>query len=119
MIVFEFVYLKEYPSLTASNSDDSPDSFHSKDLVTPYKIIPKAWKFLGRLDDRVTLINGEKVLPLPIEGRVRKIPLVQEAVVFGIGRSIPGLLLFRAEAARDISDEAVISNRVVGNRDLE
>ena len=56
----------------------------------------------------MTLINGEKVLPLPIEGRIRKADLVKEAVVFGIGRSIPGLLLFRAEAAKDLTDEAFV-----------
>ena len=106
---FEFVYLREYPTRTVSNSDDPPESFHSSDLFTPHASIAGAWKFLGRLDDRVTLINGEKVLPLPIEGRIRKADLVKEAAVFGIGRSIPGLLLFRAEAARDLTDEAFVS----------
>ncbi|KAI4222337.1 MAG: hypothetical protein L6R36_006221 [Xanthoria steineri] len=107
---FEFVYLREYPSRTVVNSDDPPDSFHSKDLFEPHKSISGAWKYLGRLDDRITLINGEKVLPLPIEGRIRKSALVKEAVVFGVGKSIPGLLLFRAEAARGLSDEAFVSS---------
>lgn len=107
---FEFVYLKEYTSRIVTNSDDPPDSFHSKDIFTPHASIPRAWKYLGRLDDRVTLINGEKVLPLPIEGRIRQAALVKEAVVFGIERSIPGLLLFRAEAAKTLSDEAFISS---------
>ena len=79
---FEFVYLREYPTRTVSNSDDPPESFHSSDLFTPHASIAGAWKFLGRLDDRVTLINGEKVLPLPIEGRIRKADLVKEAAVF-------------------------------------
>ena len=107
---FEFVYLKEFPTRTVSNSDDPPDSFHSRDIYTPHKSINGAWKYLGRLDDRVNLINGEKVLPLPIEGRIRKAALVREAVVFGVGRSVPGLLLFRAEGARNLSDEAFISS---------
>ncbi|KAL8940475.1 MAG: hypothetical protein Q9216_002804 [Gyalolechia sp. 2 TL-2023] len=107
---FEFVYLKDYPTRTVSNSGDPPDSFHSEDLFMPHQAIPLAWKFLGRLDDRITLINGEKVLPLPIEGRIRRLSLVQEAVVFGIGRAIPGLLLFRAEAAGGLSDSAFISH---------
>lgn len=107
---FEFVYRREYPSRTVANSDDPPDSFHSKDLFEPHRSISGAWKYLGRLDDRITLINGEKVLPLPIEGRIRKSALVKEAVVFGVGKSIPGLLLFRAEAARGLSDEAFVSS---------
>ncbi|KAL8840581.1 MAG: hypothetical protein Q9170_001267 [Blastenia crenularia] len=107
---FEFLYLKDYATRTVTNSNDPIESYHSSDIFTPHKTIPLAWKFLGRLDDRITLINGEKVLPLPIEGRIRKAALVKEAVVFGIGRSIPGLLLFRAEAARHLSDETFVSN---------
>ncbi|KAL8824145.1 MAG: hypothetical protein Q9191_005269 [Dirinaria sp. TL-2023a] len=110
---FEFVFLENHPGRLYSgmtNSDDPPNSFHSRDLYTPHPTLENAWKFLGRLDDRVTLINGEKVLPLPIEGRVRQHRLVKEAVVFGIGRAIPGLLLLRAQAAQDegINDEDLV-----------
>lgn len=105
---FEFVFLSTLPTLNLSNSDDPPGSFHSSDIFTPHSTIPHAWKFLGRTDDRVTLSNGEKVLPLPIEGRVREEALVKDAVVFGIGRSLPGLLLFRADAAADMDDESFI-----------
>lgn len=99
---FEFIFLKEHPGRLISNSNDPPDSFHSRDIFTPHKTIPGAWKYLGRLDDRVTLMNGEKVLPLPIEGSIRQHKLVREAVVFGIGRAIPGLLIFRSQAAKEL-----------------
>ena len=105
---YEFVYLKGYPGKVVSNSDEPPDSFHSRDVFTPHKSIPNAWKYLTRLDDRVTLVNGEKVLPLPIEGRIRQDALVREAVICGVGRSIPGLLLFRADQAKDLSDETFV-----------
>ena len=105
---FEFVFLKGYPGRIATNSNDPPESFHSSDIYSPHKSIPGAWKYIGRIDDRVTLVNGEKVLPLPIEGRIRQAALVKEAVVFGVGKEIPGLLLFRAEAARKLSDEDFI-----------
>lgn len=108
--IFEFVFLRGYPSRVVSNSDDPPESFHSRDIFTPHASIPGAWKYLGRLDDRITLLNGEKVLPLPIEGIVREAALVREAVVFGIGKAIPGLLLFRAEAAKSLSDEVFVSS---------
>ena len=116
---FEFVFLENHPGRLQSgmtNSDDPPNSFHSRDLYTPHKAIENAWKFLGRLDDRVTLINGEKVLPLPIEGIVRQHRLVKEAVVFGIGRAIPGLLLFRSQAAEDegLSDREFINHVWLG-----
>ena len=106
---YEFVYLKNYPSRVVTNSNEPPDSFHSGDIFKPHSSIPAAWKYLGRLDDRVTLINGEKVLPLPIEGRIRQAALVKEAVVFGIEKAIPGLLLFRAETAKGLSDNSFIS----------
>ncbi|KAL8965587.1 MAG: hypothetical protein Q9197_006448, partial [Variospora fuerteventurae] len=102
---YEFVYLKDYPSRVVSNSQDPPQSFYSKDMFSPHATVPNAWKYLGRIDDRVTLTNGEKVLPLPIEGRIRKQPLVREAIVFGIAKPIPGLLAFRSEAAKDMPDD--------------
>lgn len=52
--------------------------------------------------------NGEKVLPLPIEGRVREDPLVREAVVFGVDQSMSGLLVFRATEADHMSDNTFL-----------
>lgn len=105
---FEFVFLKDHPGRLISNSDDPPNSFHSRDIFMPHQSIPNAWKYLGRLDDRVTLTNGEKVLPLPIEGSIRQHAMVREAVVFGIGRAIPGLLVFRSQAAQNLGDKEFI-----------
>src|SRR5213078_4671350 len=98
------VFLAGYPALSVSNSDDPPGSFHSKDVFTPHPVIPERWKYVTRLDDRVTLLNGEKVLPLPIECCIRKHPLIREAVVVGIGKAVPGLLVFRSNAAKGLSD---------------
>ena len=49
-------------------------------------------------------MNGEKALPLPIEGTIHQHRLVMEAVVFGIGRAIPGLLIFRSQATKELGD---------------
>lgn len=103
--ICECVVLDGHKGKMMSNSNDPPNSFHTKDLFIAHPTIPNAWKFVGRLDDRVTLTNGEKVLPLPIEGRIQQDPLVREAVVFGIDRPVPGLLLFKAENARELNDE--------------
>ncbi|KAL8403244.1 hypothetical protein RB594_008490 [Gaeumannomyces avenae] len=94
--LFEVVYLKGHPALSASNSDDPlPGSWRSSDVFQPHPAVPDAWRYVARLDDRVTLVNGEKVLPLPIEGRLR------EAVVVGVDRPVPGLLVFRADSSED------------------
>ncbi|KAH8650872.1 hypothetical protein BGZ60DRAFT_462084 [Tricladium varicosporioides] len=106
---FEMVYLKGHPALSASNSDDpAPGSWHSKDVFIPHKTIPDVWKYVTRIDDRVTLVNGEKVLPLPIEGRIREDELVREAVVVGVDQPIPGLLVFRSKAVDHMSDAQYI-----------
>ena len=107
---YEFVYLQGHPALSTSelNDDPLPGSWHSKDIFTPHPSIPDAWKYVTRIDDRVTLLNGEKVLPLPIEGRIREDKLVREAAVVGVDRSIPGLLVFRASDTDSISVEAYL-----------
>ncbi|KAL4784450.1 hypothetical protein BJX76DRAFT_219889 [Aspergillus varians] len=103
--LYECVYLAGHPALTASNSSDPPGSFHSRDVFTPHPTIPDRWKYISRLDDRITLMNGEKVLPLPIEGSIKQSPIVEEAVVVGVNKSVPGLLLFRSDGAQTIPDE--------------
>ncbi|KAF4627915.1 hypothetical protein G7Y89_g10239 [Cudoniella acicularis] len=105
--LYECVYLNGHPALSTSNSDEpAPGSWHSADVFTPHPNIPDIWKYVTRLDDRVTLINGEKVLPLPIEGRLREDSLIREAVIVGVDQTIPGLLVFRAETANHLSNSA-------------
>ena len=105
--ICECVVLDGHRAKSISNSDDPPNSFYTSDLFIAHPSIPNAWKFIGRADDRVTLLNGEKVLPLPMEGRIVQNPLVREAVVFGVDKPLPGLLLFRAKTdeARNFHDE--------------
>ena len=104
---YELVALDGHKPKMVSNSMDPPNSYHSGDLFQPHPAIPDAWKFIGRLDDRITLINGEKVLPLSIEGYIRQHALVKEAVVFGIDKPVCGLLVFRAsiDASHVLTDE--------------
>lgn len=108
--LFECVYLKAHPALSTTEVSDDPlpGSWHSKDVFTPHPTIPDTWKYVTRLDDRVTVINGEKVLPLPIEGRMREDPLVREAAVVGVDRSIPGLLAFRTAGTDALSDKTYL-----------
>lgn len=112
--VFECVALDGLPSKGPSNSkppfsEKNPEnSFRTADLFTRHPDPKKSnyYKYLSRLDDRITLVNGEKVLPIPIEGRIREEPLVRECVVFGFQRTVPGALIFRAaDKATDLKDE--------------
>ncbi|KAL3479374.1 hypothetical protein BJX99DRAFT_222531 [Aspergillus californicus] len=103
--LYECVYLAGHPALTTSNSNEPPGSYHSRDVFAPHPYLSDRWKYVTRLDDRITLITGEKVLLLPIEGSIKQNPLVEEAVVVGVDRAVPGLLLFRSEEAQRLSDE--------------
>src|SRR4051812_943985 len=82
---FECVVLDGLPSKVTSNCDNPLNSFATSDLFTNHPTIPNAWKYLGRLDDRVTLVNGEKVLPITYEHQIRENEYVREACVFGVG----------------------------------
>ncbi|KAI9651248.1 hypothetical protein NHQ30_001286 [Ciborinia camelliae] len=105
---FECVVLDGLPSKVTSNSQDPPNSFKTSDLFTPHATIPNAWKYLGRLDDRVTLVNGEKVLPITYEHQIREHELVREACVFGVGRAFPGLIIVPSEKATGLSKETLL-----------
>lgn len=102
--LFECVGLDGLKAKCATNSDDPPNSFRTRDLFTPHPNRKGLWKYVCRLDDRCTLINGEKVLPIPIEGRIRQDENVKEACVFGEGRSLPGVLVIKADRASHIPD---------------
>lgn len=104
---FECMVVDGLPSKSTSNSDDPPGSYYTRDIFTPHPTIPDAWKYLSRLDDRVTLINGEKVLPIPYEHTVRQHELVQEAVVFGVDRAVPGLMVVPSAKTASLPREEV------------
>ncbi|KAH7139791.1 hypothetical protein B0J13DRAFT_478097 [Dactylonectria estremocensis] len=99
--IYEAVVLDGLTTKTTSNSDDPPNSFRTRDTFVKHPTLEDAWKYLGRLDDRVTLFNGEKVLPVPYEHRVRQSEFVQECLVFGVGRAFPGLLIVPSSQAAD------------------
>ncbi|KAI1088447.1 L-aminoadipate-semialdehyde dehydrogenase [Rostrohypoxylon terebratum] len=107
--LYECVVLDGLPTKLCSNSDDPPNSFHTRDIFVPHPTIPLAYKYMSRLDDRVTLVNGEKVLPIPFEHRLREHVLVEEALIFGVNKAFPGLLIFPSEKAREMKKDDLIN----------
>ncbi|KAI1468028.1 male sterility protein-domain-containing protein [Daldinia caldariorum] len=93
-----------------TNSNDPSGSFHSGDLFVPHPTLDWAWKYIARADDRVTLLSGENILPLGIEGTVRESPLVRDTLMVGNDRLVPGLLVFRSTAAAGLSDNEFIES---------
>lgn len=103
--IFELVVLDGYPSKVTSNRPDA--SYATKDLFMKHPT-KNAYKYYARLDDTITLMNGEKVNPLEMEGRVRQHDLIAEAVVFGVGKSCIGLVAIRSAAAENKPDEDIV-----------
>ena len=57
----ELIVLKGYKTMTMSNRPDG--SYATSDLFLKHPEIPNAYKFCGRLDDTLVLVNGEKTNP--------------------------------------------------------
>jgi nucleoside-diphosphate-sugar epimerase len=69
------------------------NAYHTKDIYTRHPTKPNLWKLRGRLDDVVSLSNGEKFNPVTMEKIIEGHPLVVRAVVVGNGRFQPALLV--------------------------
>ena len=93
---YELVVLPGWPSKVATNRDDG--AYATKDLFEPHPTINGAWKYTSRLDDTIVLMNGEKAIPIAMEGAVRQQKSVKEAVMFGTGKSQLGMIVIAADA---------------------
>ena len=98
---FECGVLDGFGSKSASNMEDG--SWATRDMFTPHPARPGLWKYIGRKDDWIILLNGEKINPIPFEHIVRQNPYVSEAIVFGAGRHMPGLIIIASSAGNDLS----------------
>ncbi|KAL4787288.1 hypothetical protein BJX76DRAFT_363631 [Aspergillus varians] len=103
--IYESVVLDGWPSKVMSNRPDG--AYATKDLFLKHPEI-EAYKYYARLDDTVTLVNGEKVIPLDLEGRVRQLSVVADALVFGVGKASIGLAVIRAPDAASMTENQII-----------
>ncbi|KAG9088743.1 hypothetical protein FRC06_001865, partial [Ceratobasidium sp. 370] len=97
--VFFLVGPENKPFVLNSKVDGKP-AYSTKDLVVPHPAKPGLWKLVGRADDQITLSNGEKINPGPMENTILKSPLVQFAAVFGREKSQTGVLIDLTDDAR-------------------
>ncbi|KAE8366965.1 hypothetical protein BDV27DRAFT_170377 [Aspergillus caelatus] len=105
--IFELVCLDGWPSKVISNRPDG--SYATKDLFVKHPTL-EAYKYYARLDDTIVLVNGEKVNPLDMEGRVRQLNTISEAIVFGAGKASIGLAVVRAPGTASMSDQELIES---------
>ncbi|KAF9880143.1 male sterility protein [Colletotrichum karsti] len=104
--LFECCVLPGWPAKVATNQDDG--SYCTKDLFEPHPTIPKAWKYIARLDDTIALVNGEKFNPVHMEGTIRSNKNITECVIFGVGRPSLGALIVPAATLAGKTEEEIL-----------
>ncbi|KAK8038528.1 L-aminoadipate-semialdehyde dehydrogenase [Apiospora rasikravindrae] len=90
----ELVARPGWPLLAKTNRPDG--SYATADLFEPHPSIPDAWRYHSRSDAQITLANGKKFDPSPLEGTIlaASARCLRDVLVFGGGRDYPGALLF-------------------------
>ncbi|KAG0707371.1 L-aminoadipate-semialdehyde dehydrogenase, partial [Suillus ampliporus] len=105
---YELFILDGWP-MKASVMTNQPDgSYASKDLFIKHPTIPDAYKFIGRIDDTLVMVNGEKTNPVPMELTLRSSPYIADAIVFGAGRTQIGALILTTEVVKDCSPSQLV-----------
>ncbi|KAF8601148.1 acetyl-CoA synthetase-like protein [Ceratobasidium sp. AG-I] len=87
------------PFVINSNIGDQK-GYRTKDLVVRHPSKPDLWRVVGRLDDQIVLLNGEKTNPIPMESEILRCPLIQYAAMFGRERNQTGVLVELVEDAK-------------------
>ncbi|EIW83278.1 L-aminoadipate-semialdehyde dehydrogenase [Coniophora puteana RWD-64-598 SS2] len=98
---YELYVLDGWHAKVMTNQPDG--SYASRDLFIKHPTIPDAYKFIGRIDDTLVMVNGEKTNPVPMELTLRSSPYIAEAIIFGSGRTQTGALLVPTEAGASLS----------------
>ncbi|GAA5860908.1 hypothetical protein JCM8547_003885 [Rhodosporidiobolus lusitaniae] len=92
----EAVVLDGWKGKVVNNRPDN--SYATSDLFVKHPTL-EAYKFVGRIDDTLVLVTGEKVNPVPLELTLKgESPYVAEAIVFGTERSQAGVLIILSDS---------------------
>ncbi|CAE6506561.1 unnamed protein product [Rhizoctonia solani] len=97
-----FVVSDDHRPFVLNSELDGKPAYKTKDLVVRHPFKPDLWKIIGRLDDQIVLLNGEKTNPGPMETEIVRCPIVRYAIMFGRERTQTGVLIELEESARDL-----------------
>jgi thioester reductase-like protein len=103
---YECVIADGWKSKVVSNQPDG--SYATRDLFVRHPTKTDRFKYVGRLDDWIALVNGEKINPVQFEQTVQTDPHVAEAVVFGAGQVAAGLIIVAAKGYDNVSEDEFI-----------
>ncbi|KAK7921707.1 hypothetical protein PG985_009729 [Apiospora marii] len=103
----ELVARPGWPLRAQTNRADG--SYATADLFAPHPSLPGAWRYHSRSDAQITLANGKKFDPSPLEGAVLAASAwrLRDVLVFGGGRDYPGALLFPSDGRASKGSEVV------------
>lgn len=101
----ELIVRSGWPYLAKTNRENG--SFATSDLFQPHETIQRGWEYHSRSDSQITLITGKKFDPSPLEDIVASLPEITDALVFGNGREVPGILVFVKENASPNIEEKI------------
>lgn len=108
--LFELVVKPNWPHRGKTNRADG--SLATGDLFEKHPTIPNAWRFHSRTEEQITLRNGERFNPSPLEGALLASEvgkrILDDVMMFGTGGDAPGLLLLPMWSEAFVSDEQVI-----------
>lgn len=102
----ELLVKSGWPLISKTNRDDG--SYATADLFEPHPSIPNAWRYHSRADAQITLANGKKFDPSPLEEAIKaSTRLIRDVLVFGAGEDYAGALLFKT--SNNTSDHEVVN----------
>ena len=94
--LWELVVKHSWPSMAKTNREDG--SYATSDLFEPNPSRPNEWLYHSRADSQLTLANGEKFDPSPLEASIlSSTKLLRDVYIFGTGRNCAGAILFPLE----------------------
>lgn len=108
--LYELIVDAEWPTKLVSNREDG--GYATSDLYAPHDSLPNTWRYDSRSDDTLVLVSGKKATAPVGETRLKAVPFVSEAIVFGANRAILGALVFvtpQAAGDRAFDDAAQIA----------
>ncbi|CAE6436771.1 unnamed protein product [Rhizoctonia solani] len=97
-----FVASDDHRPFVLNYESDGKLAYRTKDLVVRHPWKSDLWRILGRLDDQIVLLNGEKTNPGPMETEIVKCPIVRYAVMFGREQNQTGVLIELEESSSDL-----------------
>lgn len=104
--LFELVVQPGWPHMAKTNRENG--SYATADLFEKHSTKLNAWRYHSRADAQITLVNGKKFDPEPIESAIVSTSLskiVLDILVFGNGESYPGALIFvRKDSGSSLAD---------------